>query len=188
MRATFKKFLKELGWREQRMPGGGYLYMDFEDRMGTIWPQIWQTSQRPDSFAIELNASVTTRRFQGYCRSVFQYKEKVSYSFFRLHYPPLRLQVPEISKEIAFDASASAVSWVKGLDLWKSLMTNLTYPNEAGPPYAVNRMIALKMAGREAELANILESLNTWDRQGFDPNVTPEIVKRVIALDVSAGL
>jgi hypothetical protein len=187
MRAEFKRFLRELGWREQRMRGGGYLYMSFEDRMTLINPQIWRKSSEPDSFQIDLNVALTTARFQDYCQYIFQYQEKVNHAFFR-HNPPLRLYVPEISKDVAFDASARVISWVKRLDPMECLKTNLSYPNEAGPPYAVNRFIALKIFGRGAELEGVLAGVKTWDRNGFDPNITSDLVERAIALDVSAGL
>jgi hypothetical protein len=187
MRAEFKRFLRELGWREQRMRGGGYLFMSLEDRMALINPQIWRKSSEPDSFQIDLNVGLTTARFQDYCQYIFQYQERVNHAFF-FHNPPLRLYVSEISKDVAFDASARVNSWVKRLDLIECLKTNLSYPNEAGPPYAVNRFIALKIFGRGAELEEILTGVKTWNRNGFNPNITPELVERAIALDVSAGL
>ncbi len=187
MRAAFKKNLKELGWREQRMAGGGYLYMDFEDRVAIISPQIWRRSSDPDSFQIDINASLTTRRFKDYCSDILLPSENVGYSFFR-HHPPLRLHVPEITKDVAFDASARVISWVKRLDLRECLKSNLSYPNEAAPLFTIYRFIALKMEGRGAELEKILVDVKTWNRQGFDPNITPERVERAIALDVSAGL
>lgn len=187
MRTAFNKYLKELGWREQRMVGGGYLYMILEDRMAIISPQIWQLSAEPDRFDIELNASLTTRRFQDYCNFILQPNEKGGFAFFR-YSPPLRLEVPEINKDVAFDASARVISWVKGLDLQQCLKSNLSYPNEAAPVFSVYRFIALKMAGRGPELESILAGVKTWNQQGFNLNITPEIVERAIALDVSGGL
>jgi hypothetical protein len=187
MRAEFKAFLKGLGWREKRMRGGGYLYKAFEDRVALINPQIWRKTSDPDLFQIDMNAGLTTARFQDYCQQVFQYPEARSHAMFR-HKPPLRLYPQAISAEVAFDASARVITWVKGLDLIECLKSNLAYPNEAGPPYAVNRFIALKILGREDELESLLAALRHWNRPGFNPNLTPELVERVIALDVSAGL
>lgn len=187
MRAAFKKYLKELGWSEQRMIGGSYLYMEIEDRIAIVVPQIWRTASGADGYQIDLNASVTTHRFLDYCSFILQPTERSGYSFFR-HHPPLRMYVQDISKEVAFDASAKVISWVKMLNLRDCLNTNISYPNEAAPLFSVYRFIALKLEGRESELMGIFEDLSTWNRGGFNRNITPELVERAIALDVSAGL
>ncbi len=187
MRTAFKKYLKDLGWREQRMVGGSYLYMDLPDRKAIILPQIWRHSVSPESFQIDVNANLTTQRFMEYCNFILRPTEKVGYSFFE-HHPPLRLYVPEISKDVAADVSEKVVSWVNQLDLKECLRSNLAFPNEAAPLFSVYRFIALKMEGRGAELERILAGVKSWNRQGFDPNITPERVERAIALDVSGGL
>jgi hypothetical protein len=186
-RAQLKKFLREIGWREQRMSGGGYLFMEFDDRILTINPQVWGTYEGQDKLQIDLNAGVTTRRFQDYCSFVLEPKEKGGFAFFRPQ-PPIRMFVSEVSRDIAFDTSAKAISWVKRLDLWECLRTNLTYTNDAAPLFSIYRFIALRMEGRVSELERILSDLRKWDKGGFDPNVTAEEVERAIALDVSGGL
>ena len=170
------------------MVGGGFLFMETEDRIAVIAPQIWRKAEGGTNvFQIDINAHVTTNKFLRYCDFILQSSEKGGYSFFR-HHPPLRMYVPEISKEVAFDASARVIHWVKRLNLKDCLKTNLSYPNEAAPLFSVYRFIALKMEGRGAELESILSDVKTWNRAGFDPNITPERVQRAIELDVSEGL
>jgi hypothetical protein len=161
--------------------------MEFPDRIITLHPQIWKTSVGPATYQIDLNPGLSTRRFQGYCNAILQPKDRHRFSFFRPH-PPLRMFVNEISPDVAFDASAKAISWGKPLDLAACLRTNLSYPKEAAPLFTVYRMIALKMEGRGAELEAVLADLRTWSRQGYDPNIIEEQVERAVSLDVSAGL
>jgi hypothetical protein len=161
--------------------------MELPDRIITLHPQIWKTSVGPAAYQIDLNPGLSTRRFQGYCNAILQPKDRHLLSFFRPH-PPLRMFVDEINPDVAFDASAKVISWAKPLDLSTCLRFNLSYPKEAAPLFTVYRMIALKMEGRGNELEEIIADLRTWSRQGYNPNVTEEMVKRAIELDVSAGL
>lgn len=186
----FKKVLKDHGWKEKRMDGGGYLFTLLGPKTVTVDPLIRELPSRNDCrmWSLTIYCGVATPNFNWYCDQV----EGRSRPAFHHMLADLRMReqvaVDEWTEDLVLNFVDRILSRASSIDLEAEVTKFCEKPDHLGWDFTVNKFVSLRLRGKDLVLRKYLADMKSGQRPDLNPGVTAEMIERTLEIDVSGGL